>query len=116
VPSNAEPMPAVARDNFALTEYLVAQVLQSEKHRFAALRAYFPEAREGDWRLPAAGCRLPISVFRSSSRTLKREGDWNSGPSSSRRTTARWSRFSALLPERQPRLIYRDQPAAKMFR
>jgi hypothetical protein len=89
VPSNAEPMPAVARDNFALTEYLVAQVLQSEKHRFAALRAYFPEAREGDW---------------------------NSGPSSSRRTTARWSRFSALLPERQPRLIYRDQPAAKMFR
>jgi malate dehydrogenase (quinone) len=59
-PSNVEPMLAVARDNFALTEYLLAQVLQSEKHRFAALRAYFPEAREGDWRLQVAGQRVQI--------------------------------------------------------
>jgi malate dehydrogenase (quinone) len=59
-PSNVEPMLAVARDNFALTEYLLAQVLQSAKHRFAALQAYFPEAREGDWRLQTADQRVQI--------------------------------------------------------
>ncbi len=59
-PSNVEPMLAVARDNFALTEYLLAQVLQSAKHRFAALQAYFPQAKEGDWRLQVAGQRVQI--------------------------------------------------------
>jgi len=59
-PSSVEPMLAVARDNFALTEYLLAQVLQSEKHRFAALQAYFPEAQQGDWRLQVAGQRVQI--------------------------------------------------------
>jgi malate dehydrogenase (quinone) len=59
-PSNIEPMLAVARDNFGLTEYLLAQVLQSPTHRFAALRAYFPEAREGDWRLQVADQRVQI--------------------------------------------------------
>ncbi|HWM66398.1 MAG TPA: malate dehydrogenase (quinone) [Steroidobacteraceae bacterium] len=59
-PSNVEPMLAVARDNFALTEYLLAQVLQSQKHRFAALQSYFPEAKEGDWKLQVAGQRVQI--------------------------------------------------------
>lgn len=36
------------------------QVLQWEKHRFAALRAYFPEVREGDWRLQRADQRVQI--------------------------------------------------------
>ena len=53
-------MIAVARDNFALTEYLMGQVLQSEKHRFAALRAYYPKAKEADWRLQVAGQRVQI--------------------------------------------------------
>jgi malate dehydrogenase (quinone) len=59
-PSNIEPMIAVARDNFALTEYLFAQVLQSAQHRFAMLQAYFPQAQEGDWKLQVAGQRVQI--------------------------------------------------------
>jgi malate dehydrogenase (quinone) len=58
--SNIEPMLAVARDNFALTEYLLAQVLQSATHRFDALRAYFPQAREGDWKMQIADQRVQI--------------------------------------------------------
>src|ERR1700748_3188054 len=53
-------MLAVARDNFALTEYLLAQVLQSQAHRFAMLQAYFPEAQERDWKVQVAGQRVQI--------------------------------------------------------
>jgi malate dehydrogenase (quinone) len=59
-PSNLEPMIAVARDNFALTEYLLAQVLQSASHRFAMLQDYFPDAKESDWKLQVAGQRVQI--------------------------------------------------------
>ena len=59
-PSNVEPLIAVARDNFALTEYLLAQVLQSQKHRFAALQAYFPQANPADWTEQIAGQRVEI--------------------------------------------------------
>jgi malate dehydrogenase (quinone) len=59
-PSNLEPMIAVARDNFALTEYLLAQVLQSQQHRFSMLQAYFPEAKESEWQLQVAGQRVQI--------------------------------------------------------
>jgi malate dehydrogenase (quinone) len=59
-PANVEPMLAVARDNFDLTEYLVEQVLQSESHRLAALDQYFPKADPKDWRLEVAGQRVQI--------------------------------------------------------
>jgi malate dehydrogenase (quinone) len=59
-PGNVEPMLSVARDNFALTEYLVDQVLQSESHRLAALDEYYPRARVEDWRLQVAGQRVQI--------------------------------------------------------
>ena len=59
-PSNVEPLLAVARDNFDLTEYLVGQLLQSESHRLAALDKYYPNANSRDWRLQVAGQRVQI--------------------------------------------------------
>jgi malate dehydrogenase (quinone) len=59
-PSNIGPLLAVARDNFDLTKYLIGQVLQSSRHRFAALREYFPMANPRDWRLEVAGQRVQI--------------------------------------------------------
>jgi malate dehydrogenase (quinone) len=51
---------AVARDNFDLTKYLIGQVLQSDRHRFAALQEYYPRARRADWKLEVAGMRVQI--------------------------------------------------------
>jgi malate dehydrogenase (quinone) len=59
-PDNIGPLLAVARDNFNLTEYLVGQVLQTSRHRFAALREFFPNANPADWRLEVAGQRVQI--------------------------------------------------------
>ncbi|MET0262469.1 MAG: malate:quinone oxidoreductase, partial [Rariglobus sp.] len=59
-PSNLGPMLAVGRDNVDLTKYLIGQVLQSKKQRFAALKEYFPEANPKDWRLEIAGQRVQI--------------------------------------------------------
>jgi malate dehydrogenase (quinone) len=59
-PANIEPLLAVARDNFDLTEYLIEQVLQSESHRLATLDEYCPKADPKDWRLQVAGQRVQI--------------------------------------------------------
>jgi malate dehydrogenase (quinone) len=53
-------MLAVGRDNVALTEYLVGQVLESPEQRFTALREYFPKANEEDWKIEVAGQRVQI--------------------------------------------------------
>jgi malate dehydrogenase (quinone) len=57
---NIWPLMEVGLHNFPLTEYLLGQVLQSSKHRFAMLRTLYPGAEEKDWKLEVAGMRVQI--------------------------------------------------------
>jgi malate dehydrogenase (quinone) len=59
-PDNIVPMLCAGRDNIDLTRYLIGQVLQSPKDRFAALQEFIPDARMEDWRLEIAGQRVQI--------------------------------------------------------
>ena len=59
-PNNLIPMLSAGRDNMPLTEYLIGQVLEKPEERFALLKEFYPEAREGDWKLEIAGQRVQI--------------------------------------------------------
>ena len=59
-PGNILPMLAVARDDMALSEYLIGQVLQTAAHQFAMLQQFFPLAKRHDWNEAVAGQRVQI--------------------------------------------------------
>ncbi len=59
-PSNIEPMLAVAKDNWSLSEYLIGQVLQTSAHQFEMLQEFYPHAQQEDWQEAIAGQRVQI--------------------------------------------------------
>src|ERR1700689_4193743 len=58
--SNIVPLLSVGRDNLDLVEYLIGQLLQTSKHRFATLQEYYPSAKSEDWKLQRADQRVQI--------------------------------------------------------
>ncbi len=58
--SNLMPMTHVGLDNFDLVKYLVGQLMMNDDDRFAALKEYFPDAKQEDWKLWTAGQRVQI--------------------------------------------------------
>ncbi len=57
---NIWPLIAAGFKNYKLTKYLVTQVIQSDEDRMEALRKYFPDAEDKDWKLQTAGQRVQI--------------------------------------------------------
>lgn len=57
---NIIPLMDVGKDDMDLTEYLIGQVFESTDARLNALRAFYPSAKESDWRLEVAGQRVQI--------------------------------------------------------
>ncbi|WP_029729626.1 malate dehydrogenase (quinone) [Dickeya dianthicola] len=58
--SNFMPMVNVGIDNVDLVKYLIGQLMMSDDDRFAALKEYFPQAKQSDWRLAVAGQRVQV--------------------------------------------------------
>ncbi|MEI4484651.1 malate dehydrogenase (quinone) [Frigidibacter sp. MR17.14] len=59
-PANLLPMLNVGTRNFDLVRYLAQQLAMSKDDRMAALRDYFPGAKDEDWRLWQAGQRVQV--------------------------------------------------------
>ncbi len=58
--SNLVPMLAVAKDNMALTKYLISEVLKNREAKNEALTDFMPEAEGGSWELISAGQRVQV--------------------------------------------------------
>ncbi|WP_194787614.1 malate dehydrogenase (quinone) [Pseudomonas sp. UFMG81] len=57
---NISPMVHAGIDNIDLSTYLMGQLMLSFDDRMAALREYFPNAKNEDWRLLQAGQRVQV--------------------------------------------------------
>ncbi|KAF0864450.1 malate dehydrogenase (quinone) [Pseudomonas sp. LD120] len=57
---NVWPMTKVGIEQYPLVEYLAGQLMLSDDDRFNALKEYFPNAKQEDWRLWQAGQRVQI--------------------------------------------------------
>jgi len=57
---NLIPMLSAGWHNIPLTKYLIEQVMQSPEQRIAALKDYFPNAKQDDWELLEAGQRVQV--------------------------------------------------------
>lgn len=57
---NLKSMLGAGRHNMDLTRYLVGEVFQTHKQRVAALRNFYPQAKESEWSLISAGQRVQI--------------------------------------------------------
>lgn len=57
---NIKSLLAVGRDNYALTKYLIGEVLKSKDSKYAALREYFPQADPSKWDFIVAGQRVQV--------------------------------------------------------
>ena len=53
-------MLSVGANNMDLTRYLITESLQSHSKRVAALRQFYPQAKDEDWQLKNAGQRVQI--------------------------------------------------------
>lgn len=58
--SNFMPVAEAGLKNLSLTKYLIDQLMLSEEERMDALREYFPQAENEDWRLEHAGQRVQV--------------------------------------------------------
>jgi len=58
--NNLAPMMSVGAKNMDLTRYLIGEAFQSHEERVKALRNFYPEAKESDWKLAKAGQRVQI--------------------------------------------------------
>ena len=110
--SNIIPLLSVARDNFALTEYLIGQLLQTPHHRFAMLQDYYPNAARS--RL-AAG-RSPGSGSRSSSRIMEKGGLLEFGTELVAAADKLARGAARRIAWRVDRGVHRDQRAGEVLR
>ena len=59
-PHNLIPMLAVAKDNLALVQYLVRELIKTPKTKFASLQEFYPNADPKDWYKLGAGQRAQV--------------------------------------------------------